>query len=153
MAQSTQIDKFESMDFCYDILDYLNENGIDYINYFLQSTSKNINKVQVTNSEFDENTLSDIIPKLIKYTISNLKIGSSGSANEFINKNLEKIKIQGFQYVLMLIQDEKLEVCYNIKTVDSLTYTVNVLNTLPIYLLKTSQEDGLNEEETDENNE
>ena len=119
---------YETLDFCYDLIEYLDSNGIMHVSIFLQR-EENTNKASVFHSDLKELKMAEI-KDLLNIIANIIKPGILKSRKRKLQR-LEKILVnQNIEYVVALIDIENsdLQLSYSIKDNESIDFFVKSLS-------------------------
>jgi hypothetical protein len=111
--------KFESMDFCFDLMDYHDRHKQKYIALFLQK-NKDANKTYICHSKLNKNVVENIFITVLSALMEELEVDTIQSSSPKINKIISSINKQQIEYLSVFIDKKDVEIIFNIKSKESL---------------------------------
>lgn len=133
--------KFETMDFCYDLIDLLNKRDKKYIGCFFQITNK-IDKIQIMHGGFSQKDCFKLIPNLLQYAKQKIEIGTIISNQKDIELTtlFQKIIQLNFKFIILSADEKNFYMYYHIDDKDSLIYSISTLDQMLGKIVKDVEE-------------
>lgn len=153
-----KIPKFETLDFCYDVIDRYRKDGCKYVTIFLQKTNK-ANKIKIINSDFTEQEIHEVLPSVVDRCLERLNISSLTkiqdsdmisltSKKEPLNLDELCAILQGLniEYVIISIKNGMATMSSYLLSTDTLTFTTILLSNIPHQLANGEDPNDIEEE-------
>jgi hypothetical protein len=121
---------FESLDFCYDLVDHLDESKNLHISIFLQRENK-VNKASVFHSNVKVLPI-ELLKSVLEIAINSMKVGQIKTRRKKLKGLQSHIQEQNIEYLVLIIdlKTENLEISYSIKDEGSIEYFIQGLRAL-----------------------